>query len=662
MILGKIFGKTTTTNFKFLANSGAKKFEFVQVYHKEYDYVLCQISELERNEDSLVGKCVVIGYMDDGLIKRPRVPFEPEMEVLKAEDEFISKIIQLYKSKDGAYIGLLEGKSIKVYLDLKKLLTKHIAILAKTGAGKSYAAGVLLEEIMDKKVPLVILDPHGEYAQLKYKNVEDKKLMRKFGIEPRAYSNVREYGDSELDPNIIPLRLNSALSQSELLHLLPKMSSTQTGLLYNAANDISKVKFNELLLNLEMEENNAKFTLMNNIDYLHNLNLFSDSFTSYNEIVQSGRCSIINFKGITPDVQEIIAYKMLKDLFEARKKDQVPPFFLIVEEAHNFCPERSFGETRCSKIIRTIASEGRKFGLGLCVISQRPARIDKSVLSQCTTQIILKITNPNDLKAVYQSVEGITLEAQEEIKNLPIGTALVTGIVDMPLFVDIRPRMTKHGGHTVDILPGAEDGDFFDKVEKFEDKGLLPVIKPKTSLKDLQLMSKRKIKSVDTVLIPAYLFLCQEKNKEFNLLVESIHGRIVLDVENLRVASLPDLGKLSKQELKTLEAAFRLKNFTLPIFISKTGFGMGVKDHLIKLIKLGYLANEGGTIKLTNKYVLSNLSKKACYSKINFSQLNYSKKLNGRISLDNLKTKLSKFVNVMDQRECFIVKYEIKYE
>ena len=88
--------------------------------------------------------------------------------------------------------------------------------------------------------------------------------MKKFGIEPRAYANVREYGDNELDPNIIPLRLNSALSQSELLHLLPKMSGTQIGLLYNAANDISKVKFNELLLNLEMEENNAKFTLMNN--------------------------------------------------------------------------------------------------------------------------------------------------------------------------------------------------------------------------------------------------------------------------------------------------------------------------------------------------------------------------------------------------------------
>jgi len=63
---------------------------------------------------------------------------------------------------------------------------------------------------------------------------------------------------------------------------------------------------------------------------------------------------------------------------------------MVIEEAHNYCPERNFGEKKSSKILRTIASEGRKFGLGLCVVSQRPARLDKSVLSQCSTQIIMK--------------------------------------------------------------------------------------------------------------------------------------------------------------------------------------------------------------------------------------------------------------------------------
>jgi len=661
MILGKIIGKTTTTHFKFLVSGNAKKFDFVQVYHKDYGYVLCQISDLERDFEKTIGSCVVIGYKDGNVIKRPRIPFELDIEVLKAEDKFISEIIKLEGSENGAYIGKLEGKEIKVFLDLKKLLTKHIAILAKTGAGKSYTAGVLLEEILEKGVPLVIIDPHGEYSDLKYPNTEDKIAMKRFDIKPKGFKNIREYGDSAMDSNLIPLRLNAALSHSELRHLIPKLSSTQTGLLYNASKDLTRIRFEDLLVNLELEENNAKFTLMNNLDYLRNLNLFSDSFTSYNELVQSGRCSIINMKGISPDIQEIIVYKLLKDLFEARKREQVPPFFLIIEEAHNYCPERSFGEAKCSKIIRTIAAEGRKFGLGLCVISQRPARIDKSVLSQCTTQLILKVTNPNDLKAIYSSVEGITSETQGEVKNLPIGTVLATGIVDMPLFVNVRPRKTKHGGVAVDILPSSKDEDFFDKSKEFENKNLLPLIKPKTSLKDIKLMSSREISGVDNILIPAYLFLCKEKNREFNLLVESVNGNIVLDVDSLKVAELPELSKLNKYDFKVLKEAFRFKSFTFEKFVSKTGLG-NAKASLINLLKFGYLVRDGDVFKLSDKYILSNLSKHASYQKINFSSVNISRKLKPKFSLDFLKKRLGKFVEVLDQRELFIVKYNIRYK
>src|SRR3989344_474767 len=82
--------------------------------------------------------------------------------------------------------------------------------------------------------------------------------------------------------------------------------------------------------------------------------------------------------------------------FIYRKKRNVPPFFLVLEEAHNYVPERSFNEAKSSRILRQIFSEGRKFGLGVCLLLQRPPRVDKSALSQVTTQIILKVTNPND--------------------------------------------------------------------------------------------------------------------------------------------------------------------------------------------------------------------------------------------------------------------------
>jgi len=100
----------------------------------------------------------------------------------------------------------------------------------------------------------------------------------------------------------------------------------------------------------------------------------------------------------------------------------------------------------CPDDIRTIAGEGRKFGLGLCCISQRPAKIDKNVISQCSTQILLKITNPNDLRSVIASSEGVSSESEQEIQRLitrrsegylPVGSGLLvkTGNNKIPYMI-----------------------------------------------------------------------------------------------------------------------------------------------------------------------------------------------------------------------------------
>ncbi|MBD3204174.1 DUF87 domain-containing protein [Candidatus Woesearchaeota archaeon] len=660
MILGKIFGKITTTDFKFLIEKETRKFEFVQVMHKVYDWVLCQVIEIERT-DKDTAKCIVIGYKDKkGRIRPIRIPFDQDAEVVRAEDEFIRSIIKLEDAKRGALLGKLEGKNINIHLDLTKLLTKHISILAKSGAGKSYSAGVLIEEIIDKNVPLLIIDPHGEYSSLKHPNNDEKLNLAKFNLKPKRFSNIKEYGDNKINPELRPLKLNNNLTPKEITHLLPgKLTNTQLGMLYNAIKHLDKINFTNILYELDKEENKTKWTLINNLEYINNLEIFTDSYLAYNELVQPGNCSIINLKGISPDVQEIIVYKLLKDLFELRKKEKVPPFFCVIEEAHNYAPERSFGEAKCSKILRTVASEGRKFGLGLCVISQRPARVDKSVLSQCTTQMILKVTNPNDLKAIGNSVEGITAESENEIKNLPIGSALLTGIVDMPLFVNIRPRMTKHGGHAVDILDQAENKDFFEGVNEFSEKEILPIIKPKITVKDLKLMSEKPVKNVITDLVPGYLFMCSEKNKKFNLLIEMLNGQVVVDLDSFETKSLPKLDKLTKQEILILQKAFKLKKFRLENLIQKTS--LKAEDLIKELVKKGLLKQSNDTITLSDKYIFSQLSKNACFEKIRFIEINYEKKYEPKISIDKVKENLSRFSQIDDQRECFIVRYDSVY-
>ncbi len=661
MILGKITGKITTTHFDFLIEKQTKKFEYVQVLHKVYDYVLCQVVEIERTEKD-IAKCIVIGYKDDkGRIKPIRIPFDHGTEVLRADDEFIKKVIKLEDDTKGAYIGKLEGKDIDILLDLKKLLTKHVAVLAKSGAGKSYTVGVLIEEIIEKKVPLLVIDPHGEYHSLRHKNEEDKQILAEFGLEPKAYKNVQEYGDPNLNKDVRPLKLNNNLTPHEIVSLIPgKLSNTQMGILYNAIKHLSNVNFTNVILELEKEESNTKWTLINNLEYLNNLNIFTDSYLPYNEIIQPGRCSIINLKGISPDVQQIIVYKLMKDLFGLRKKEKIPPFFVVIEEAHNYCPERSFGEAVCSKILRTVASEGRKFGLGLCVVSQRPARVDKSVLSQCTTQIIMKVTNPNDLKAVSKSVEGITAESEDEIRNLPIGTALVAGIVDMPLFVNIRPRMSKHGGQAANVLDAAEDYEFFEKVDEFAGEDLLPVIMPKTTIKDIKIMSEKEIDDISILLVPALLFLCKDKTSEYNVLIEMTKGEVVSNVDLFETKIIPNLESLSPKEIKILQIGFKLKKFTASDLV-KNGMPIEVKDSLDILLKKG-LIQKNDKYSLSDKYVFSHLSKYACFEKIQFLKVNYSDKSEAKVSVDDIKEKLAKFADIKDQRECNIVKYDISYK
>ena len=658
MILGRVTGKVTTNQFTFSAEEEVKKFDYVQVLHKSYGYVLCQIVEVEKSLAGVLSKCVVVGYKDeeDGKVKPLRIPFEVGTEILIADDDFIKEIINLENPEKGAYIGKLDGKNIEVKIDLSKLLTKHVAVLAKSGAGKSYTVGVLLEEIIDKKVPLLIIDPHGEYSELKNPNDLEKDKLLLHNLKPKGFKNINEYGDTKINSDLRPLKLNENLTSSELVHLLPgRPTGTQMGILYNTLKSIEKINFPNVLLALDGEDNNAKWMIVNNIEYLNNLDLFSPSYSSYNELISSGKASIINLRGVPPDVQEIIVYKLLKDLFELRKQNKVPPFFTVIEEAHNYCPERSFGETKCSKIIRTIASEGRKFGLGLCVVTQRPARIDKSVVSQCTTQIILKVTNPNDLKAISSSVEGITSESEEEIRNLTIGTAMLTGITDIPLFINVRPRMTSHGGQAVDLIEN--QGDFLDQMKGFEQEEMLPVIKPKTSINDLNIMSDDPIKNVIIDLVPCYLFSCKEKGKDFNLLVEQEFGNIVSDIEEYTTKKLPELESMSNEQIRVLKFAFSHKRFLEEDAVKSTG--LDSSHQLNQLIKKGLLEKENNYFYLSNKYIFSNLSEISFYDKPNFEKISYSEKLIPKISLDLIKDKISRFTEVLDQQECFVVKYKL---
>ncbi len=772
MMLGKIFGKVTTSEFKFVVDIDVKKFDYVQVYHKFYEFVLCQVVEVEKKETLTTALCQVIGYKDKktNTIKKLRIPFEPGTEVLKAQEEFIASIIQVEHTNESAYMGKLDGTNIPLHINLRQLLTKHVAVLAKSGSGKSYTVGVLLEEIIDKGVPLLVIDPHGEYSTLQQKNTNEKDLsaMPLFGIEPKEFS-VQEYGDEKLNPRLRPLRLPDSFTAQELLQTIPvKLSNAQQGILYSAMQS-KELDINSILQAIASEESNLKWSVQTAIEQVLKTGLFSIAPQPYEQFLKSKTCSIINLKGIPPWLQEVIVYKISKDLFELRKQNKVPPFFLVVEEAHNYCPERSFGTKKSSGILRTIASEGRKFGLGLCVISQRPARVDKSVLSQCSTQILLKVTNPNDLKAISSSVEGITSATEKELQNLPVGTALITGVTDVPLFVKIRPRKTQHGGEAVDILGSSErlgslegeeqnshlpvyevsedkninqraafseqnnerdvlnfdigsdnssdnnnsnddsniifnndsdmysnndsninpnsnsngnsnddssihstthsNKDFFEQLDEFKQKEVLPLIKPVMTLKEVLLVADEDVKDVTTTLIPIYVFTFLEKSSDetsYQLLFDRTTKGFITNKELNKQKHIPSFDGFDKNDLLILQIIYDKKTFSqeqLYILaqekfnLSESVIGLSIdklreqnfiKEHFDGISKIYVLSDE---------FIFDELRVCAQYETIRYESIHYSEKQEAKYNQDDLRELLPEG-EIQDIQEAYLVVFK----
>ncbi len=475
--VGIIYGDVGTTQFTCRVTGNLEQGDYVQVYHEKFGWVLGKVDEIKRKTNLTLEKAMeiddgdieikeivsatvfVIGYRDDrGLLQFPRTPFNVGSIVYKAKEDFIKKVIGIEdNTKTGAYIGrLYRYRNIPIYLDINTLVQKHLSVLAKTGAGKSYLTGVILEEFLKNDVTCVVIDPHGEYSSLKIP-AKRTKQHAEFGVTPRGYaSKIKVFSPDTTLNKAKPLKFTLAsMTPRELLNLM-NLDARQYLIPLRKAMDLLKTSkqyftIRDVIRILESEENNSLVPLISQLEYLAEMGIFDRRGTKITEIVEKGKLSIINLRGVPPDIQELVVQRLSMALFELRKRGKIPPLMLVIEEAHNYAPQQ--GMSSSTKILRTIASEGRKFGLGLSIISQRPAKVDKNILSQCNTQIILRVTNPNDLRAIGNSVEGLTKGSLEEIQRLPVGVALVTGgKIPMPLFVEIRPRETKHGGESVRVV------------------------------------------------------------------------------------------------------------------------------------------------------------------------------------------------------------------
>nr|MDQ3746130.1 ATP-binding protein [Acidobacteriota bacterium] len=425
-----------------------------------------------------------IGYFSKKLgdFVNPRIPPQPGDPVFLASSDTLAGVLSPRRTGEvgSAHVGSLLTRNageVPVVLSIKDVVSTHLAILASTGAGKSYTAGVLVEELMMpyNRASVLIVDPHGEYDTLR--SIEgDARFHAHDGYQPE----VKIFTHDRIKVRV------SSLTEADIKYLLPEGTSDK--MLHYLSQAYRKLTAGErgerglwgyqdlrdAVTAEKYGEEDGRGGSGGNVGSIDALlwrldsrferpdSIFSDTeHIPLGELFRPGRCTVLQLSDIEQNEQQVVVATLLRRVNKARvatvREEAEPtsdsylpyPVFTLLEEAHRFAPA---GATVVStNILKQILSEGRKFGVGIGLITQRPGKLDQDVLSQCMTQVIMRIVNPVDQDTVAKSVEGAGRQLLDELPALTKGQAVISGVgVNTPVMCRVRERITKHGGETFD--------------------------------------------------------------------------------------------------------------------------------------------------------------------------------------------------------------------
>jgi hypothetical protein len=419
----------------------------------------------------------VLGYHSSALgdFINPRVPPAGGSPIYIAEDGLLAEVLSKRKigERGSAHLGSLLSRgagAVPVVLDVRGFTSTHLAIIASTGSGKSYLAGVLLEELLMpyNRAAVLIIDPHGEYTTLQ--EMMNRPDFRQGNYKP----SVRLF-----QPEQVRVSFDS-LTLGDLRYLLPNLSEKmhyQLARAYGFAQRSAKnnhYTLEQLMYAVRQtaegkrgedeneEDDPTTGGLIWRLNALRNSRIFNDfENLELRELFAPGQCTVIQLNEVDQREQQVIAATLLRRVYQARldttkqkvsrgDKNYIPfPVFCLLEEAHNYAPASA--DAVSTDVLKQILSEGRKFGVSIGLISQRPGKLDSDVLSQCMTQCIMRITNPIDQDKIASSVESVGRDLLKELPSLSKGQVIISGAsVNTPVMVRVRSRITTHGGQSID--------------------------------------------------------------------------------------------------------------------------------------------------------------------------------------------------------------------
>jgi len=416
-------------------------------------------------------------------------PHETAVKAILVGDE-----VDVPRLKIGTLIG---RRSVEVSLKTNVIVGRHMAILAMTGGGKTVAARRIIRELLATKYPLVILDPHGDYL-----GVWEKRLLFPENKIKLYYPSVNVNDRNRELISFLVSRMTQGFTdpQKDKFHEAMDATDLRDGESVPVSTFISRlqqqlgqiqarhggtipaIRRGLRLVAKQMDAMQASNAALRRKLAEYPFEPMPDPLTEPHKYVSPGQASIVYLGGYDHLTQSTLVALILKHLFENRASmtNAIPPFFTVVEEAHNFIPSRGEGQTETPSvdIIQKVITEGRKFGVGLLLISQRPSRLDETTLSQCNTFLVFRLVNPRDQAFVEKVMENLSKSDSRLLPGFGPGQGIISGqAVRFPLVVQVdfdKDLITRTIG----------DEDFVDAVRKWQSSPQASAIERGRSIED----------------------------------------------------------------------------------------------------------------------------------------------------------------------------------
>jgi len=350
----------------------------------------------------------------------------------------------------GLYLGKIEsgGHSVSFFLP-NSAIARHIAVLGKTGVGKSYAVGVLMEELYEKQIPILSFDVLGDTEQT--------------ANELKGRHIIAGTDDFRIPYSIVGLE--------EFLAFIPNLTSDQRDLIASAY----AIVFDQVLDRLEKgQELNIPFDVLiskvqeigqaiNSRATLNAVNrvqaaldrstLLTDEPVTWTSLLETLPLINIYVGHLGQWQRNLVVGAAARILQRLRRRNHIPPFVLVIDEAHLFLPG-GIDLPPSTLVLREMIRTARHDSVGVVLLSQSPSSMDRQILLTCNTRMLFAL-DPEDLRVVAGQIGDLPEETIKRIPRMPRGTAVFTSGMDImrhAVIVKIRERtITTHVAETPDL-------------------------------------------------------------------------------------------------------------------------------------------------------------------------------------------------------------------